>query len=37
MAEKKDKLIEEISKIRQILEDKFARAEIKLDWKEADA
>ena len=37
MAENKDKLIEEISKIRQILEDKYARAEIKVDWKEAHA
>ena len=37
MAEDKDKLIEEISKIRQILEDKYTRTEIKVDWKEAHA
>ncbi len=37
MAEDKDKLIEEISKIRQILEDKHTRTEIKVDWKEAHA
>ena len=37
MAEDKDKLIEEISKIRQILEDKHTRTEIKVDWNEAHA
>ena len=37
MAENNDKLIEEISKIRQILEDKYASAEIKVDWNEAHA
>ena len=37
MTENNDKLIEEISKIRKILEDKHTRAEIKINWKEADA
>ena len=37
MTENNDKLIEEISKIRKILEDKHTRSEIKIDWKEADA
>ena len=37
MTENKDKLVEEISKIRKILEDKHARSEINIDWKEADA
>ena len=37
MTENNDKLIEEISKIRKILEDKHTRAEIKINWTEADA
>ena len=37
MTENNNKLIEEISKIRKILEDKHTRAEIKINWKEADA
>ena len=37
MTKNNDKLIEEISKIRKILEEKHTRAEIKIDWKEADA
>ncbi len=37
MTEYNDKLVEEISKIRRILEEKHTRAEIEIDWKEADA
>ena len=37
MTENNDKLVEEISKIRRILENKYIRAEIEINWKEADA
>ena len=37
MTENNNKLIEEISKIRKILEDKYTRTETKINWKEADA
>ncbi len=37
MTENRDRLIDEISKIRQILEDKYTRSIFEIDWNEADA